>query len=122
MEKPGQSRRVMTNDAMLFQHIVEDDAVTQLLQLTQIHSNRLCALRAVTLSDFWRNRLAVGDHPIDYSTARMLPDDAKVIGKRISGSFTRLSHQIGDVDSNRFGFGNRLGNFGNEQVGKNAGV
>src|SRR5713226_2487712 len=45
-----------------------------------------------------------------------------MIGKGVAGGFAWLGHQIGDVDAWSIGFGDGAGDFGDQQVRKNAGV
>ena len=52
----------------------------------------------------------------------MLANGAQMIGEGVAGGFAGLGHQIGDVDARRFGLGDGVGDFGDQQVGKNAGV
>src|ERR1700676_2313657 len=82
----------------------------------------LGALRAVTVGDFRRNGLAIGDHPVNHPARCVMLDSAQMIGQRIAGSFAGLGHKVSDIDARRFRFADRVHNFADKQVGKNAGV
>ncbi|MCU1241670.1 MAG: hypothetical protein JWO71_2396 [Candidatus Acidoferrum typicum] len=121
-EETSQPIRVMANNTMFFEEIVEHDAVPEFLQLGNIDLYRFSALRAVAPGDFGRNRLAIGDDPIDDTVRGVALNGTKMIGQRVPRGFAWLGHQVGDVNARRLGFCNGVGNFRNEQVGKNAGV
>jgi hypothetical protein len=92
------------------------------LELGKINGHGLGALRAVAPSNVRRDRLTIGDDPINDAVWDVFLDGAEMIGERVAGSFAGLGHQIGDVDAGRFGLGDGVGNFRNEQIRKNAGV
>ena len=107
---------------MLFEEIVQNDAIAELLQVRDIHHNRLGALRTIPLGDFRGDRMAIGDDPIDDAVGSMALNGSEMIGQSVTGGFAWLGHEIGDVDARCLGFGDGAGDFWDEQIGKNAGV
>ena len=93
---------IVAKDAMLFEKIIEDDAVAEFLERVEIDRDGFRSLRAIALGDFARDGLAVGDDPVDDVTRGVLPDCLEVIGEGIAGGFAGLRHEIGDVDARSF--------------------
>jgi len=112
----------VADDAVLFEEIVEDHAEAKLLEREEINGDRFSALRAIAASNVGRDGLAIGDDPIDHTRTDVLLDSAKMIREGVAGSFPGLGHEIGNVDARGFGFGNRVGDFWNQEVGEDAGV
>ena len=112
----------MTDDAVLFEEIVEDHAEAELLEREEINGDRLSALRAIAASNVGRDGLAIGDDPIDHAGPDVFLNSAKMIREGVAGGFPGLGHEIGNVDSRGFGFGNRVGDFWNQEIGEDAGV
>ena len=52
-EETSQAIRVMANNTVFFEEIVEHDAIAKFLELGNVDLYRFRALRAVTLGDFW---------------------------------------------------------------------
>jgi hypothetical protein len=121
-EQAREAAGVVANDAVLFKKIVEDYAEAKLLELRKINGHGLGALRAVTAGDVRRDELTIGDDPINDAARDVFLDGAKMIGERVAGGFARLGHQVGDVDAGRFGLGDSVGNFRDEQIREDAGV
>ena len=107
---------------MFLEEIVENDAMSKLLKFRKINDDGCGALAAIAPGDFRRNGLPIGEDPINDAAAGMTFDGAQVVGQGIAGGFARLSHKIGDIDARRPGFGDGVGDFRDEQVGKDAGV
>src|SRR5579871_4728623 len=61
----GESGGIVAKDTVLFEKIVEDDAVTEFLEGVDIDGDRLGALGTVALGDFAGDVLAIGDDPVD---------------------------------------------------------
>ena len=112
----------MPDDAVLFEEIVQNDAIAEFLQVGDIDDYGFGALGTITFGDVRRNLLAIGDDPVDDTAGSMVLNGAEMIGQSIAGGFAGLGHEIGDVDARRFGFGDSAGDFGNEQVRKYAGI
>src|SRR5712664_3586928 len=121
-KEAGKAGGIVADDAVLFEEIVQNDAVSELRQVRDIDDHGLSALGTITLGDFRRDRLAIGDDPVDEAARSVVLNGAEMIGQRVTGSFARLSHEIGDVDARCFGFGDGTGDFRDEQIRKNAGV
>ena len=66
-EQLRQAGRVVADDPVFFQKIVENDAIAEFLRSLRFDGNWFGTLGAVALGDFRRNRLAIGDHPIDHA-------------------------------------------------------
>src|SRR6202043_1020782 len=96
-EETSQPIRVMANNTVFFEEVVEHDAVAEFLQLRNVDLHRFRALRAVPLSDFGRNRLAIGYDPIDDTVRGVALNGTKMIGQRVARGFAWLGHQVGDV-------------------------
>src|SRR6267378_6498022 len=121
-KEAGKAGGIVADDAVLFEEIVQNDAISELLQVRDIDDHGLSALGTITLGDFRGDRLAIGDDPVDEAARSVLLNGSEMIGQRVTGSFARLSHEIGDVDARCFGFGDGAGDFRDEQIRKNAGV
>ena len=118
----SQASRVVANDAVFFEEIIEHDAIAELLKIGDIDRDGLGALRAVAPGDFRGDRLAIGDDPIDDATGSVALNGGEMVRKGVAGRFAGLGHEIRDVDAGRFGFGDGVGDFRDEQVRKNTGV
>src|SRR5260370_3193268 len=121
-KEAGEAGGIVADDAVLFEEIVQNDAISELLQVRDIDDHGLSALGTITLGDFRRDRLAIGDDPVDEAARSVVLNGAEMIGQRVTGSFARLSHEIGDVDARRLGFGDGAGDFRDKQITRNAGV
>src|SRR5437879_915997 len=121
-EEAGEAAGAMAEDSVFFEEIIEDDAVAEFFEGGQIDNHGFGALGAIAPGDLGRNGLPIGNHPIDDAMAHVGLDGAKMLGKRVTGGFTGLRHEISDVDARRLGSGDGGGNFRDEQVWKNAGV
>jgi len=115
----SQSGRIVANDAMLLEEIIEHDAIAELLQVGDVDCDGLGALRAVALGDFWGDWLAISDDPINDAAGSMALNGGEMIRQGVTGRFTGLGHEIRDIDARRFGFGDGVGDFRDKQVGKN---
>ena len=78
-KKPRETARIVADDTVLFEEIVEDHSVAELLQLRQINEHLLRALTPIALSNFGRNRPAVCNYPINDRARRVAADRAEVI-------------------------------------------
>ena len=107
---------------MFFEEIIEDSAEAELLERGEIDGDGLGALGAVTASDIGRNRLPIGDYPINHPRTYVLLDSTKMVRESVAGSFAGLGHEIGDIDARCFGFGNGTGDFRDQEIGQDAGV
>ena len=118
----SQSSGVVPNDRMLFEEIIEHDAIAELLQVGDVDRDGLGTFRAVALGDFRGDQLAIGDDPIDDAAGSVALNGGEMVRKGVAGRFPGLGHEIRDVDAGRFGFGDGVGDFRDEQVRKNTGV
>ena len=107
----------MAEDAVLLEKVVEDDAVAKFLERVKVDRYRLRALGAVTPGDIARDRLAIGDNPVDDAARGVLADCFEVVSERVSSGFARLGHEIGDVDAGGFGSSDGAGDFGYQEIG-----
>ena len=118
----GEGSGVVAKDAVFFDEVVEDDTIAELLECVEIDGDGLGALCAVALGDFARDGLAIGDDPVDDAAGGVLTNGFEVVGERVAGGFAGLGHEVGDVDARGFRIGDGVGDFGNQEVGKDAGV
>ena len=107
---------------MLFEKIVEDDAIAKFLEGVKVDRYRLGALGTIAPGNVTGDGLAIGDDPVDDAARGVLPDRLKVIGKSVSCGFAGLCHEVGDIDARCFGGGDGVGDFGNQKVGEDAGI
>src|SRR5216684_6685832 len=121
-KEAGKAGGIVADDAVLFEEIVQNDAISELLQVRDIDDHGLGALGTITLGDFRGDRLTIGDDPVDEAARSVALNSAEMIGQSVAGGFAGLGHEIGDVDARRLGFGDGAGDFRDEQIGKNAGV
>src|SRR6266566_7649827 len=117
-EEAGKAARVVANDGVFLEKIVEDDAEAELLQRGEIDRYRFSALGAVAPCNFGRDGLAIGNDPINDTMGDVFLDGAEMIGESVAGSFAGLRHEIGDVDAWRLGLGDRAGNFRDQEIRK----
>ena len=107
---------------MLFEEIIEHNAIAEFLKIGEVDRDGLGALRAVALGDFRGDQLAIGDDPINDAAGSVAFNGGEMVREGVAGCFTGLGHEIRDVDAGRFGFGDSVGDFRDEQVRKNTGV
>jgi len=121
-EEAGKAAGVVAEDGVFLEKIVKDNAEAKPLEFGQIDRYRFSALGAVAPGHFGRNRLAIGNNPINDTMADVFLDGAEMIGESVAGSFAGLGHEIGDVHAGRLGLGDRAGDFGDQEIRKDAGV
>ena len=121
-EEAGEAARVVANDAVFLEEIVEDDAEAEFLKCKKIDGHGLGALSTVAPGNVWRNGLAIGNHPIDHALRDVRLNGAEMIGESVAGGFAGLGHEIGYVNARSFGFGDGAGNFWNQEIGQDAGI
>src|SRR5713226_2029792 len=121
-EEAGEAASVVTEYAVFFEEIVEDDAEAKLLEVREIDDHGFGALRAITACDIGRDGLPIGNDPIDHSVRNVLLDRAQMIREGVAGGFAGLGHEIGHVHARGLGFGNGIGDFRNPEIGQDAGV
>jgi len=107
---------------VFLKEIIEDDAEAELLELGKVDGDGFGALGAVTAGDFGRDRLTIGDDPIDHAARDVFLDGAEMIGESVSGSLAGLGHKIGDIDARSFGLDDGRSNFPDEKIREDAGV
>jgi hypothetical protein len=79
-QKARETSWVVPNDAMLFEQIVEHNAVPKLLQVGDVDRHRLGALGTVALGDLRGYGLAIGYHPVNDTGGSVALNSAQVIG------------------------------------------
>ncbi len=121
-EEPGETLRIVADDGVLFQKVIEDDAETKLIQLGEIDDDWLGTLGEVALGGFRRDWLSIGDDPIDDAAWRVALDGAEMIGQRVTGGFAGLGHEIGDVYAGGFRTRDSPRDLGNKQSREDAGI
>ena len=121
-DEPSEAARIVADDTVDLEKVVEDDAVAKFLHLREVDGDGRSALAAVALGNIGGDRLAVRNHPIDDAATGVTFDGTKMVRERVIRGFAGLGHEIGDVHTRRFGFRNGGGDFRDEQIGKNAGV
>lgn len=107
---------------MFFDEIAGNEADFQLEDVVAIENNGICSLCAVTTSNFWRDRLAIGDHRVNHGTMNVLLDGTKMIAEGEICGFSRLGHEVGNVHARSFGPHDRVRNFRNQKIGDHAGI
>src|SRR5260370_34363377 len=104
-KEAGKAGGIVADDAVLFEEIVQNDAISELLEVREIDDHGLGALGTITLGDFRRDRLAISDDPVDEAARSVALNGAEMIGQRVTGIFARLTHEIDDVDAKCSGIG-----------------
>ena len=66
-EEAGKAAGVVAEDAVLLEEVIENNAGAEFLENREIDGHRRGAFRAVAARHFRRDRLAVGDHPINHT-------------------------------------------------------
>src|SRR6266481_2359874 len=89
-KEAGKAGGIVADDAVLFEEIVQNNAIAELLQVRDIDDDGFGALRAVALGDFGGNRLAIGDDPVDDAVRGVASNGAEMIGQSVAGGFARL--------------------------------
>lgn len=107
---------------MFLHEIAGDETHVELKYFFAIEYNRFRALRTITPRDLRRNGLPVGDNGVNDAAAHVVGNGAQMIAERVLGGFAGLRHEVGDVHAGSFRTRYRLSNFGNQQVGDDAGV
>jgi hypothetical protein len=121
-EEAGEEGGVVADDAMLLKEIVTNDADAELEEFVAIKADGVGTFGAITPGDVRGNGLGVSDDDIDDATADVLLDGAKMIAEGIVGSFAGLGHQVGDVHPRGLRMNNGAGNFGDQEIGNDAGI
>ena len=119
-EKAGETLRIVTDDSVLFKKVIEDGAEAKLIQLGEIDDDWLGALGAVALGNFGGDWLTIGDDPIDDAAWRVPLDYAEMIGKRVTGGFAGLGHEVGDINARGLRMSDGPRDLGNEQIWEDA--
>ena len=91
-EQAGEAGRVVAEDAVFFEEIIEDDAHVELPHFLEFEENGHGTLGAVAASDLGRNRAAVGDDKVHHAPGNVQLDGAQMIGKSVIGGFAGLGH------------------------------
>ena len=110
-EEAGEAAGVVADDGVFLKEIVEDDAEAEFLESGKVDGDRLGALGAIAAGDGGRNRLAIGDDPIDDAPGDVLLDGAKMVGEGVASGFAGLGHQVGDVNARGPGLSDGAGDF-----------
>src|ERR1700722_1955543 len=118
----GEGGGVVAKDSVLLEKIVEDDAIAELLERVKVDGDRLGALSAIALGDLTRDGLAVGDDAVDNAARGVLANGFEVVGQGVTGGFAGLGHEVGNVNAWGLGVGDGVGDFGYQEIGKDAGV
>src|SRR5260370_42492978 len=108
-KEAGKAGGIVADDAVLFEEIVQNDAISELLQVRDIDDHGLSALGRITLGAFRRDRLAIGDDPDDEAARGGVLEGAEMIGQPVTGRLVRLSRESGEGDARGFGFGGATG-------------
>lgn|SRR5208282_1074912 len=121
-QKTRETARIVADDPVLFEKVVQDHAIAEFLKLRQVDLYLFSTLPSIALSDFRGNGPAVGHNPIHDRARRVAADRSQMIGERVSGGFARLRHKIGNVHTGSLGLGNRGGDLRDQKIRKDAGV
>ena len=121
-EQASQAGGIVAEDAVFFHEIAGNEADFQFENVVAIENNWICSLCAITTNDFWRDRLAIRDNRVNHGTMNVLLDGTKMIAKGEIGSFSRLGHEVGNVDARSLGPHDRVRNFRNQKIGDHAGI
>ncbi len=117
-----QALGIVPHDAVFREQVVENAAQAHALQLAGLGGKRLGAAQAIPPRDRFGHRLPVDDHPVDDLVARVMKDDANVIGERQPLRLSRLRHQVGDVNPRGAGFRDGFRYAFHQQIRNDAGV
>lgn len=121
-EETGEERGIVADNAVLFEEIVSDDADTELQEFIAVETDGGGVFGAITTGDVGGNGLGVGDDDIDDGAADVLLDGTKMVAEGVVGGFARLGHKVGDVDARGFRMDDGTGNFGDQEIGNDAGI
>ena len=121
-EEFGEATRVVADDGVFFEEIIEDDADAEFTEGGEIDDDGFGAFGAIAFGDFGRHGPAVGDNPIDDAPRSVFLNGAEVVGQCVASGFARLSHEVGDVDARGFGFSDGLDDFRKKNIREDAGV
>src|ERR1700674_2055742 len=121
-EQARKPPRVVPNDAVFLEEIIQDNAEAELLKHREIDHDGFSTLRAVAPSHSGRDGLAVCDDPIDYPVRHVLLDRAEMISKSVACGLTGLRHQVGDVNARSLGFGYGARDFRDHKIREDAGI
>ena len=78
-EEAGEAARIVAEDAVLLEEIIQNNAAAELLENREIDSHRRGAFRTVAARHFGRNSLAVGDHPINHTAWHVFLNSTDVV-------------------------------------------
>jgi hypothetical protein len=121
-EEAGEERRVVSKDAVFLEKIAFDQPNFEFKSLVAIDANGCGTFREVTASDFWGDRLAIGDDGIHDAAACVGLDGAKMVAERVARGFAGLGHKVGNINAGSSGAGNGVSNLRNKEIGDDAGV
>jgi len=121
-EETSKAGRIVADQAVFFQEIVEHKLDLALEYFFGVNDHGLGALGAIAACNIRGDGLAIGNNPVDDAIVHMELNGAQMLTQRVVSGFAGLGHEIGDIDARRFGAGNGLGNFRNEEIGNHAGV
>src|SRR2546425_2611634 len=98
-KEAGKALRIVADDAVLFEQVVQNDAQSKLLQFDVIHDRGLSSFSAVAPGHLGRNGMTICHDPIQHTARCVLLDGAHVIRNGVAGCLARLSHEVRDVDT-----------------------
>jgi len=78
-EEAGEAARIVAEDAVLLEEVIENNAAAEFLENREIDGHRRGAFGAVAAGHFGRDSLAVGDHPINHTAWHVFLNGTNVI-------------------------------------------
>ena len=97
-EEASKARRVVADQAVFFEEIVEHKLDLALENLLGINEDGLGALGAITARDVGGDGLAIGDNPVNHTLADVILDGAQMLTESVVRGFARLGHDMADID------------------------
>lgn len=81
----GKALGVVANDAVLFEEIVEHNAIAELLEFRDVDGDLMGALGSVAFGHFGRNQFAIGNDPVYGRAMRICRNNIALDGTKVVG-------------------------------------
>ena len=107
---------------MFFKKIAGKQLDAKAGHFLRVKADLFSALSAVAAGDIGRDGVAISDDAIDQIFAHVVLDRTNVFAERVMRRFAGLRHEVGNVYARRFGTGDGVSDFGDQQIWKNAGI
>jgi hypothetical protein len=122
-KESGETGGIVANHSVFFEQVViSNHAHAELQKFVAIEAHLFGILSAITAGHFRRDGPGIGDDNVNHTAAHMLLNGAEVIAEQVMRGFTRLGHQVCNVDPRRFRVRDGAHNFRDEQIRNDAGI